>query len=153
MATPSAITSSLGSYFFNDVAPGLHRINIERGTPVVASGSTPAGSASAKFSWARPESSPTFSSALDNLADRDWGDLPDSYNTLNGNARAEPLHCVGASGFPASISAPASTAKSTDSPTGDATGDDVVGVQRTTASSSSATAASSKSARTRCKSP
>ena len=82
---PSVITSnSNGSFFFANVDPGSYHIDVvipNEGTPAAAwSIINPAsGYRSVVLNGGGSVIGITF--ALDNLANRDWGDLPDSYGT------------------------------------------------------------------------
>jgi hypothetical protein len=79
------ITSSNGSFFLSDIPPGLIRIDVEIANEGTEDASweltTPAlGYRQVDLGPGGVVSGQNF--GLDNRADKDWGDLPDSYQTL-----------------------------------------------------------------------
>ena len=79
-----AITASNGAFFFSDVEPGLHRIDIH-----IETGRHGPCLVAADVAGRRVPRSPLgaggtvagVSFGVENRADGDWGDLPDSYST------------------------------------------------------------------------
>ena len=91
----SALTGANGSFFFSSVPPGLYRVDIvipNEGTPAAAWSITKPtlGYRDVQLLPGGTITGVTF--GLDNLADRDWGDLPDSYHTTS--ASNGPSHKV-----------------------------------------------------------
>src|SRR5262249_45139328 len=84
-ATETAVTTgSNGSFFFSNVPPGLYRVDIvipNEGTPNAAWAiTTPTvGYRDVQLQPGGSITGVTF--GLNNLADSDWGDLPDSFHT------------------------------------------------------------------------
>ncbi|MCC7474500.1 MAG: S8 family serine peptidase [Pirellulales bacterium] len=89
----SVFTSSNGSYFFNNITPGVHRVDMvipDEGTPAAlwrmtsvtgqAVNDPAVGFKDVDLVPAGAITGIAF--GLDNLADFDFGDLPDSYSTL-----------------------------------------------------------------------
>ena len=64
---------------------------------------------------------------LKNLADRDWGDLPDSYNTLSASGGPNHFVVLGANGLPGFYLGSRIDGEVNGQPTFDASGDDVLG--------------------------
>jgi subtilisin family serine protease len=78
-----SITSGNGSFYFNDVAPNVaHLLRVEDG-PTWDVLTPASGVQSVTVGVGGAVTGVLF--GLKNLAGRDWGDLPDSYNTLSGS--------------------------------------------------------------------
>ncbi|MEX0642679.1 MAG: S8 family serine peptidase [Pirellulales bacterium] len=120
-----SITSSNGSFFFADVAPGLHRIHIEEGNSwQVISPAT--GFRDVELGPGGVVSNVRF--GLKNLADRDWGDLPVSYNTLSATGGPSHLIVIGSNGLPGFYLGTGIDGEVDGQPSADAKGDDALGV-------------------------
>ena len=83
----STITSSNGSYFFADVTPGFVRIDVvipNEGTADAAWSMTSPAAGFRTVNLGAGGSIIGLNFGVDNRADSDWGDLPDSYGTSAG---------------------------------------------------------------------
>jgi subtilisin family serine protease len=119
-----ATTNSNGSYFFSDVEPGLHRIDIHienEGTDNAAWRLTTPAAGFREVQLAEGGTVQNVSFGVENRADADWGDLPDSYSTLA--ASNGPNHVV-VPGFRLGASVDGEV---NGIPTTGANGDDLVG--------------------------
>jgi len=84
----TATTGASGGYFFSNVQPGVYRIDIvipNEGTPQAAWQITSPALGYRDVQLLPGGSVTGANFALKNLADSDWGDLPDSFNTLSSN--------------------------------------------------------------------
>ncbi|HEX2473132.1 MAG TPA: S8 family serine peptidase [Lacipirellulaceae bacterium] len=80
-----ATTASNGAFFFSDVEPGLHRIDIHienEGTDNAAWRLTTPAVGFREVQLGQGATVQGVSFGVENRADADWGDLPDSYSTL-----------------------------------------------------------------------
>ncbi len=80
-----ATTSSNGSFFFSDVAPGLHRIDIHienEGTDNASWRLTTPAVGYREVQLGAGGTVQGVSFGVENRADADWGDLPETYSTL-----------------------------------------------------------------------
>jgi subtilisin family serine protease len=92
---PSVSTGTNGAYFFSNVQPGLYRVDIvipNEGTPAAAWAITTPSVGYRDVQLLPGGSITGVSFALDNLADNDWGDLPESFHTTS--AANGPSHRV-----------------------------------------------------------
>ena len=91
----STLTSSIGSFFFSNVQPGTVQIDIvipNEGTDAAAWVLTTPSQGFRELSLGAGGSITGVSFGLNNRADKDWGDLPDSYKTTAANGG--PSHVV-----------------------------------------------------------
>ena len=91
----SVLTSNLGSYFFSNVSPGLIRLDIvipNEGLPAAAWNLTTPVLGYREVTLGDGGSVEGITFGIDNLADFDWGDLPNSYSTTA--ATNGPRHFV-----------------------------------------------------------
>lgn len=121
---PSTFTSANGTFFFSDVAPGIHRIDMVEGTSW-AMVSPASGSRQIQLGPGGSVTNVLF--GLRNLADDDWGDLPDSYNTTSGNGGPSHALVVGVNGIPGFYLGSGIDGEINGQPTDDALGDDAIG--------------------------
>jgi hypothetical protein len=93
----STITASNGSYFFGDVEAGLVRIDVHipnEGTAAAAWAVTFPALGYQEVSLGAGGTASGVNFGLENRADRDWGDLPNSYSTTRGASPVGPSHQV-----------------------------------------------------------
>jgi subtilisin family serine protease len=91
----STLTSSIGSFFFANVQPGTVQIDIvipNEGTDAAAWSITTPSQGFRQVALGAGGSVTGVVFGLDNRADKDWGDLPDSYQTTAANNG--PSHVV-----------------------------------------------------------
>ncbi len=120
----SALTGSNGSFFFPNLTPGLYRIDVvipNEGTPAAAWSITAPAVGYREVQLAAGEAVTGVKFGLDNLADNDWGDLPDTYGTT---AAANGPHHLVTPGFHLGASADGEV---NGMPTPGATGEGLVG--------------------------
>jgi subtilisin family serine protease len=119
-----SIASSNGTFFFADVVPGVHRIDMEEGNAWQVI-SPAAGSRQVALGPGGTVTGVQF--GLKNLADHDWGDLPVSYNTLGVTGGPSHFVVIGANGVPGFYLGARIDGEVDGQPTADASGDDALG--------------------------
>jgi hypothetical protein len=88
-------TSSTGGYFFADVDPGVHRVDVQidnEGTGAALYNMTVPAAGFREVTVTAGATATNVTFGLDNRADLDWGDLPDTFNTTEG--AGGPSHFV-----------------------------------------------------------
>jgi hypothetical protein len=90
----TATTGPNGGYFFNNVPPGVYWVDVvEPADWALETNHVPGGHRVVQIFAGGSQTGVNF--PLDNLAKRDWGDLPDSYGTTAANNGASNIVQVG----------------------------------------------------------
>jgi hypothetical protein len=92
---PFAITAANGGYFFADVGAGTHRVDVQidnEGTGAALYSMTTPSAGYRDVTVTAGATATNVRFGLDNRADHDWGDLPDTFNTTDGTGG--PSHSV-----------------------------------------------------------